>query len=67
MPVASGIGIDIPWNNELYPSKPESVYRAVQLAFQAGACGVVASREYDEMRLANIKAFGDGVRDAARG
>lgn len=67
VPVASGIGIDIPWNNEPYPSKPESVYRAVQLAFQAGARGVVASREYDEMQLANIKAFGDAVRDFARG
>jgi hypothetical protein len=63
LPVASGIGIDIPWNGEPYPSDPESIYRATQLAFEAGAKGVVASREYDEMQFKNIKAFGDAIRD----
>ncbi len=63
LPVASGIGIDIPWNGKPFPGKPESIYEAVQLAFKAGARGVVASREYDEMRFENLKAFGDAVRD----
>ncbi len=63
LPVASGIGIDIPWNGQPYPSDPESIYKATQLAFQAGAQGVVASREYDEMQFNNLKAFGDAVRE----
>lgn len=63
LPVASGIGIDIPWNGAPYPSKPESIYKATQFAFQAGARGVVASREYDEMQFKNLQAFGNAVRD----
>ncbi len=63
LPVASGIGIDVPWNGDPYPSSPESVYKATQLAFRAGAKGVVASREYDEMQFKNLRAFGDAVRE----
>ncbi len=63
LPVASGIGIDIPWNGQAYSSQPESVYKATQLAFDAGAKGLVASREYDEMQFENIKAFGDAIRE----
>jgi hypothetical protein len=63
LPVASGIGIDIPWNGEPYPSTPESIYKATTQAFAAGARGVVASREYDEMQFKNLKAFGDAVRE----
>jgi hypothetical protein len=66
IPVASGIGIDIPWNGKPFPSHPESIYKATQLAFQAGARGVVASREYDEMQFQNLEAFGDAIRDESK-
>jgi hypothetical protein len=61
--IYSGIGIDIPANNKTFPSNPEGVYEAVRKAFEAGASGVLISREYDEMRIPNLKAVGKAVRD----
>lgn len=62
--VYSGIGCDVPTyvpgGMEPFPSKPETTYRATRKAIEAGAHGVVASREYDEMTLPNFKAFGRG-------
>ncbi|MCA9128574.1 MAG: hypothetical protein KDB22_15915 [Planctomycetales bacterium] len=64
--VYTGIGIDVPWyvtnGMEPRPSNPEKLTAAVQRAFDAGADGVLASREYDEMRLSSLEAFGRGVR-----
>lgn len=64
--VYSGIGFDVPWHGESgmerFPSEPENVYQAVTAAMKAGAAGVVASREYDEMRRENLAAFGRAVR-----
>lgn len=61
-----GIGFDVPWGRDHLPADPDEVYEAVRRAFEAGAHGVVASREYEEMRLANLKAFGRAVREAGR-
>ncbi len=41
---------------------PETVYQCVLKAYEAGADGVVASREYEEMSVPNLKGFGRGVR-----
>ncbi len=60
--VYPGIGFDVPWNGQHYPSDPEKVYQAVLKGFEAGADGILISREYDEMRLANLKAVGRAVR-----
>ncbi|CAE7468547.1 unnamed protein product, partial [Symbiodinium sp. CCMP2456] len=53
--VYAGIGIDVPWyvpgGMEPRPSRPDSVEAAVVQAFEAGADGVLASREYNEMFL----------------
>jgi hypothetical protein len=65
--VYPGIGFDVPWNNEHYPSAPENVYQAVWKGFDAGGDGIVVSREYDEMRLPNLKAVGAAVRDVSKG
>ncbi|MHC2065874.1 hypothetical protein ACYFX5_00235 [Bremerella sp. T1] len=63
--VYAGIGIDVPWyvpgGMEPRPSRPDSVEAAVVQAFEAGADGVLASREYNEMRLPSLRAFGQGV------
>jgi hypothetical protein len=64
VPVYTGIGFDVPWNGAHYPSHPDVLYRATVRAFEAGASGVLASREYDEMRVENLRAIGRAVRDA---
>jgi hypothetical protein len=68
--VYSGIGIDIPWyipgGMEPRPSDPERLKRAVRRALDAGADGVLASREYNEMRISSLTAFGDAVREWGR-
>lgn len=51
------------WGTEPWHSRPETIYEAVIKAFEAGARGVVASREYEEMTLPSLKAYGDGVRE----
>jgi hypothetical protein len=58
-----GIGFDVPWGRNTIPADPEKVYEAVLKAFEAGAAGIVVSREYEEMRLANLKAVGRAVRE----
>ncbi len=64
--VYAGIGIDVPWyvpnGMERRPSNPETMQRAVKRAFDAGADGVLASREYIEMSLQSLKAFGSAIR-----
>lgn len=61
--VYSGIGFDIPWNGKTFPSDPEKVYQATRKAFEADADGIVISREYDEMRRANLEAVGRAARE----
>ena len=63
--VVAGIGIDVPDNipragkvEEPFRSRPESVAAAIEAAFAAGATGILVSREYDEMRVENLKAVG---------
>jgi hypothetical protein len=64
--VYPGIGFDVPWNGHHFPSPPEKVYEATARALAAGAQGVLASREYGEMRVDNLKAFGRAVREAQK-
>jgi hypothetical protein len=63
----AGIGIDIPWyipgGMERRPSDPDVLRQAVHRAFDAGADGALASREYNEMQLSNLAAFGKAVRE----
>ncbi len=63
--VYSGIGFDVPWHSPKgqvhFPSDPDNVYKAVMKAFEAGAGGIVASREYGEMRVPNLRAVGRAV------
>ena len=62
----AGIGFDVPWGNETLPAEPEEVYQATINAFNAGAGGIVVSREYEEMRVANLRAVGRAVRELMR-
>lgn len=56
-----GIDIDIPTGNGEKKTEPQDVHDAVQAALRAGAPGVILSRKYSEMRLANLRAVGEAV------
>ena len=58
-----GIDIDIPTADNQSKSTPEGTREAVAAAFRAGAPGVILSRKYSEMKLANLSGAGDAVRE----
>jgi hypothetical protein len=58
-----GIDIDIPTNKGEKETSPEDVHAATLAALKAGAEGVVFSRKYSEMRLANLSGGGAAVRE----
>jgi len=58
--VYTGIGFDVPGSP---PDDPETVYQATRKAFQAGADGIVVSREYEEMKVAHLQAVGRAYRE----
>ena len=60
--IYSGIGFDVPGSA---PEDPEKIYQATLKAFEAGAGGIVVSREYEEMRVPNLRALGHAVRELA--
>ena len=64
--IYTGIGFDVPWGNTHIDADPEKVYECVLKAFEAGAGGIVVSREYEEMRVPNLRAVGRAMRDLAR-
>jgi hypothetical protein len=58
-----GIDIDIPTEANNSKSTPQGVKSAVMAAFRAGAPGVLLSRKYSEMRLANLSGAGEAIRE----
>jgi hypothetical protein len=63
VPIWPGIDIDIPTGDGEKKTTPEDVYAAVRAAFDGGAQGVLLSRKYSEMRLANLRAAGRAIRE----
>jgi hypothetical protein len=61
--IYAGIGLDVPGGP---PEDPQKIRQAVSNAFHAGATGIVISREYEEMRVPNLRAVGDAVRELAK-
>jgi hypothetical protein len=61
--IYSGIGFDVPGSP---PDDPEKIYEATLKAFEAGANGIVVSREYEEMRVPNLRAVGRAVRQLSK-
>jgi hypothetical protein len=53
-----GIGFNVPGADD----DAETIYQTVLKAYEAGAGGIVASREYEEMTVPNLKAVGRAVR-----
>ena len=64
--IYTGIGFDVPWGNAHLDADPEKVYECVVKAFEAGANGIVVSREYEEMRVPNLKAVGRAIASVKR-
>ncbi len=58
-----GIDIDIPTGKSQSKSTPQGTKDVVLAAFKAGSHGVVLSRKYSEMKLANLSGAGDAVRE----
>ncbi|HZV37010.1 MAG TPA: twin-arginine translocation signal domain-containing protein [Verrucomicrobiae bacterium] len=58
-----GIDIDVPTEANQKKTAPEDVYAATIAGLKAGADGVIFSRKYSEMRLANLAAGGKAVRE----
>lgn len=66
--VYPGIGFDIPFHRAGGPpiphrSDPEVLAQATKKAFEAGAQGIVVCREYQEMRVPNLKAIGRALTE----
>ena len=62
--VLPGIDIGIPTGKNSRKASPEDTYAAVSAALKSGAQGVILSRKYSEMRLANLSAAGQAVRQS---
>lgn len=58
-----GIGFDVPGSP---PENTDTIQDAVIKAFKAGADGIVVSREYEEMRVPNLKAVGQAIRSLSK-
>ena len=67
IPIYPGIDIDIPTDKSEKKTEPGDVNAAVKAAFNAGAPGVILSRKYSEMRLANLAAAGEAIREMGIG
>jgi len=70
--ILAGIDVDIPVlkvdlgasaASEASRSTRQDVHAAVRQTFQAGAHGIVVSREYTEMQLDNLSGVGDAIRE----
>jgi hypothetical protein len=57
--IYTGIGFDVPGAP---PDDPAVIEEATFQAFAAGAHGIVASREYEEMKVEHLRAVGRAVR-----
>ena len=64
--VLPGIDIGIPTGKNSRKASPDDTYAAVAAALKAGADGLILSRKYSEMLLANLTAAGRAARDAAK-
>ncbi len=65
--VHPGIDVGIPTGENSRKASPEDTYAAVAAALRAGADGLILSRKYSEMRLANLDAAGRAVRERVGG
>jgi len=58
-----GVDIDVPVSADESHCTPESVAQAVKAAFKGGAQGIILSRNYTEMKPANLSGAGNALRE----
>ena len=63
--ILPGIDVNIPTGNNSRKASPQDTYSATLAAFKGGADGVILSRKYSEMWLANLDAAGRAIRETA--
>jgi hypothetical protein len=61
--IYTGVGFDVPGSPA---DDPETIYQAVLNSFANGAHGIVISREYEEMKVTNLRAVGRAFREVQR-
>lgn len=64
--ILPGIDVNIPTKANSRKASPEDTYAATLAALKSGSDGVILSRKYSEMMMANLDAAGRAVRDAAK-
>ena len=64
--ILPGIDIGIPVEANSRIASPDDTYAATLAAFNAGAPGVILSRKYSEMNLANLAAAGRAIREGMK-
>lgn len=64
--ILPGIDIGIPTKPTSRKGSSQDTYLATAAAYKAGADGVILSRKYSEMNLANIDAAGRAIREAIK-
>ncbi|HXT41395.1 MAG TPA: hypothetical protein VN887_15420 [Candidatus Angelobacter sp.] len=64
--ILPGIDIGIPTGRNSRKAAPDDSCAATAAALKAGAQGIILSRKYSEMRLANLDAAGKAVREFAK-
>jgi len=61
--ILPGIDVNLPTGKNSRKASPEDTYAATHAACKAGSDGVILSRKYSEMFLANLEAAGRGIRE----
>ena len=64
--ILPGIDVNLPTGKDSRKASPEDTYAATLAAYKAGSDGVILSRKYSEMFLANLDAAGRAVRDGTK-
>ena len=65
--ILPGIDLGIPTQKTSRKGSPEDAYAATLAAYKGGAHGVILSRKYSEMDLADLDAAGRAIREATKG
>ncbi len=64
--ILPGIDVNLPTGEESRKASSEDTYAATLAAFRAGSDGVILSRKYSEMFLANLEAAGLAIREGTK-
>lgn len=64
--VLPGIDIGIPTKKTSRKGSPEDAYAATLAAYKGGSQGVILSRKYSEMELADLEGAGRAIREATK-